>query len=757
MRGRIEIARLDLTDSSLNLVHRDGGRWNLEALLERASSSPLAPTGKTKSEPRQAFPYIQATSARINFKFGQEKKPYALINADFSLWQDSENSWGVRLKAQPFRTDLSLSDTGLLRVNGTWQRAESLRETPLQFALEWDRPQLGQLTKFLTGTDKGWRGAVLLDATLAGTPAKLQITSDASIRDFRRYDIVSGDPVGLAAHCDGQYSSVDRTVHQISCRAPVRSGAIALSGEVGLPGSHVYDLVLTAYNLPVSAAAALAQRAKKNLPEDLVAAGTVDGSFSMRQNSGSAAPEFEGQGEIANLRLVSDGDKSDFAVAGVPFRMTSLAPGAGRHVNALPSEPRLEFGPVTLTTGKAVNAKGWMSGTSYGISLTGETEIGRTLRAAHLLGIPALTTAAEGMANVNLQIKGNWGDWSANNPSSFFQPQVTGTAKLRSVHVLIRGTSHPVEISSADLQFSADAVKVSRITVNAARTSWTGSLELPRGCGTPSACLIHFNLSGDDTRLSDLRQWVQPDPGVKPWYSVLTPATKNAPSFFGSLRATGRLTANRLLVKNLVATGVSANVSLDAGKIKISDLGGELLCGTHWGDWQADFTHRIPIYSGSGTLTGVRVDCADGGGGDSQATGVAEGKYQITASGLSAEDFWRSADATVQFVVRDGSLPNFSLANDGDPFNISRFEGHAHLHESMLEIKDADLDSPEGAFHVSGTASLSRELDFKLTPVLADNSTASTPTPPSYTVTGTLSQPQVAVVAGSETQARLKP
>jgi uncharacterized protein involved in outer membrane biogenesis len=198
VRGRLEIARLDLTEPSLNLVHGVGGRWNLEALLERTAHIPLAPTGKAKSEPRPAFPYIEATSARINFKSGPEKKPYALTNADFSLWQDSENSWGVRLKAQPFRTDLNLNDTGLLQVSGTWQRADALRDTPLQFSVEWSRAQLGQFTKFFTGNDQGWRGEVLLDAALTGTPAKLHITSIGSIQDFRRYDITSGQALRLA-------------------------------------------------------------------------------------------------------------------------------------------------------------------------------------------------------------------------------------------------------------------------------------------------------------------------------------------------------------------------------------------------------------------------------------------------------------------------------------------------------------------------------------------------------------------------------
>ena len=56
LRGRLEIARLDLSEPSLNLVHGQNGRWNLEALLERTAHTPLAPTAKAKAEPRPAFP-----------------------------------------------------------------------------------------------------------------------------------------------------------------------------------------------------------------------------------------------------------------------------------------------------------------------------------------------------------------------------------------------------------------------------------------------------------------------------------------------------------------------------------------------------------------------------------------------------------------------------------------------------------------------------------------------------------------------------
>ena len=68
------------------------------------------------------------------------------------------------------RTDFNLSDTGLLDVTGSWQRAATLRETPLQFSAAVGRRPTGPGDQADYGNDKGWRGAVRLSATLTGTP-----------------------------------------------------------------------------------------------------------------------------------------------------------------------------------------------------------------------------------------------------------------------------------------------------------------------------------------------------------------------------------------------------------------------------------------------------------------------------------------------------------------------------------------------------------------------------------------------------------
>lgn len=761
LRGRLEIARLDLTEPSLNLVHADSGRWNLEALLERTAHHPLAPTGKAKSEARPGFPYIEATWARINFKSGLEKKPYALTNADFSLWQDSENSWGVRLKAQPFRSDLNLNDIGVLQVIGTWQRADALRDTPLQLSLEWSRAQLGQLTKFFTGNDQGWRGEILLDVTLTGTPAKVQVSSNSTIQDFRRYDIASGRALRMAGHCDGEYSSFDHLFHQVLCSAPVGSGLITLQGNMGLPGSHRYALVLAAEDVPASAAATLLQRAKSNLPEDLVAGGTLRGSLRIEQKAGTGAkPQFEGRGELADLRLASAANKAEIGVETLPFLLTAgdSSPGAARPgptINGgasgirFPDGPHLEFGPFPVAIGRAASptARGWISRGGYNVSVAGDADIPKALRAARVFGLAALQSA-EGTAQVDLQIAGSWAGRTNGTASGFSAPQVTGTAKLHKVRIPIRGAGGPVEIASADMQLLPDELRVTKLNATAAHTVWTGSLVLPRGCGTPAACQVHFGLNADQIALGELREWISPSPEKRPWYRVLEPNAKTAPSFLANVRASGQLTTDRLQMQSLEATGVSALVILDAGKLQMSGLTADFLGGRHRGDWQADFSAKAAVCKGSGTIAGASLTEVADAMKDGWIAGTANLSYDV--KGSCPAEFWTSAEGTLQFDMRDGTLPHVSLAEDVAPLKVTRLTGPARLHAGKIETKDAKLDSPGGQFEVSGTASLNGELDFKL---------ASTPNSASgagYTITGTVAEPRVIRTSTPDTQAQLK-
>ena len=140
--------------------------------------------------PRPRFPYIEATDSRINFKNGAEKKPFSLMNAEFSMWQANADEWRVRLRAQPVRTDLQLhlSDTGELNVEGSLRRAADLNAMPVDLRAEWSGAQLGQVTRLIAGMDSGWRGD--LDATVGirGTVGDLQLQSRVQVGNLRRQE-----------------------------------------------------------------------------------------------------------------------------------------------------------------------------------------------------------------------------------------------------------------------------------------------------------------------------------------------------------------------------------------------------------------------------------------------------------------------------------------------------------------------------------------------------------------------------------------
>jgi autotransporter translocation and assembly factor TamB len=247
----------------------------------------------------------------------------------------------------------------------------------------------------------------------------------------------------------------------------------------------------------------------------------------------------------------------------------------------------------------------------------------------------------------------------------------------------------------------------------------------------------------------------------RPWYRLSAndqtgQTGQTGPTFFTTLHAEGSITANHLELRSaaanqLSANHVSADVSLDAGKLKLSDLRGEFLGGKHRGDWQADFSAKPAVYTGSGTVTGIALRQLASAMHDEWIGGTASGDYEIAASGPDSSDFWNSAEGIVQFDVRDGAIPHLLLVNDGDPLKIDRLQGRAHLQEGRIEIKEARLDSPAGKFQVSGTALLTRELDLKFTSKPDATGGAKT-----YAVGGTVAEPRVAPVSSPETQAQLK-
>jgi hypothetical protein len=744
LRGRLEVARLNLSEPSLNLVRSPDGHWNLENLIERTARTEAAPTAITRSEGRPAFPYVEADNARINFKIGAEKKPYALTDASLSFWQESENTWGMRLKARPVRTDFNLGDTGTLSLDGVWQRSSSLRDTPVRFKIEWDKAQLGQFTTLVLGRDKGWRGTLKVDASVSGKPTHLQIATDASISDFRRFDILGGNSIDLKTHCTAHYSSTDRSFSSIACQSPVGTGLLTLSGDItGFYGT-TYDLALKAANIPVQSLAALARHAKKNLPDDLLADGNLDADIRAYREE-PKSPAWTGRGHAIGVHLQSKSNGAEIVADEIPF---SLGPpvkaGRGmRHSTSASSsypEPGLEVGPFDISMGRPnpVVVHGSLTRSGYDLAVNGDAQLARLLQVARMLGLPSRQPAADGVAKVDLQLLGKW--------SGFAGPQPIGKMQLSGVRVEIRGVNAPLQVATANVQIDTDEVKILNLNASLGDIPWQGSVDLPRPCLDVHDCPMHFDLHTEKVSIEALNRLLNPNLRNKPWYKFLPFSSQTEKPFLASVSATGRLTANQVLFGKVQANGFSAEINLNRGKLELSEMRGEVLGGKHQGEWSADFNAKPPVYEGNGKFDRLNMTALSGLMHDGWVTGIGRATYHFKTSGTATSDFLASAQADLQLHISDGSLPHITVPDRPGPLRMRRLETQIAFRNGKFEIHEGKLETPAGIYHLSGTASLGQRLDLQLARDAAHT----------FNVTGTVEKPQVAPAVKSETTAVLK-
>jgi hypothetical protein len=764
LRGRLEIATLSATEPSINIVRSSEGRWNLASLLERNAQIPAAPTQKAGSERRPAFPYLEASNARINFKIGAEKKSYALVDADVALWQDSENSWGARMKTQPVRTDLNLSDTGQLRLDATWQRAASLRTTPLRLIAVWRNGQLGQITKLLTGKDRGWRGGVDLTANIHGTPESLAIESQGTIQGFRRYDILDNRTIRLAGHCTGRYNAVNVSLADLLCESPVGGGTLRLSGDIGAMNSpRSYDLTLAAKDMPLASAVELAHEAKQKLANDLTADGVFNGEFHAVR-SGSSPAQFSGSGEAREVHLRSNNGKDQIVLGNVPVTLVGdesccvghrVRPAVGlktktRQGDLEPAETHLRVGPaqIRVNASAPISAGGWASIDGYRFFLRGDLDLKNLFRIENAFGVPALQPAAEGLVKLDMSLSGGWQGLAA--------PNALGTAQLRNVRAEVRGLNAPIEIAAAMVTLDPDRTLIQQISARTRETHWTGSLHTLRHCSP--GCLYEFDLAADRLLTADFAEWFTPQPTKRPWYRILSGGGQTSDgqgsddqgsSGRGSgerssessnlspllaLQAHGSLRVAQLLMKKAAATQVITDLSADHGRIKLDHLRGQILQGTHQGNWMIDASSLPVKYHGTGVLQNVSLDRLSALMNDAWITGNADGIFDVNASGASFQDMVANSDGNIQFTMRNGAFMRIAMPGAPPPLPVYRFSGNLHVKNGKWQLSAGRLDSRDGLYQVSGTAFPSSGINFSFT--RGDEH--------SWNLTGTIARPLVA-------------
>jgi len=259
--------------------------------------------------------------------------------------------------------------------------------------------------------------------------------------------------------------------------------------------------------------------------------------------------------------------------------------------------------------------------------------------------------------------------------------------------------------------------------------------------------VFQFDLTADQLSTGDLAEWLTPHPAKRPWYRILNSNSNDplASSPLLAIQARGNLHIGRFELKKVSATQVATQVEVDRGKITLTALRGQLLEGTHQGNWVVDMSnHDVATqsvrYHGTGTLQDISLAQVGTLMNDDWISGTAGGNFDLDASGDSFRQLLERSGGKLQFVMRNGSLPHIEIPGSPAPLPVHRFAGELRLKKGAWELSAGRLESRDGTYQVRGTASPGSGFDFVLT--RGDEQ--------SWTLTGTLAKPHVAPVGHRE-------
>ncbi|MCI0352580.1 MAG: hypothetical protein L0Z53_24435, partial [Acidobacteriales bacterium] len=238
--------------------------------------------------------------------------------------------------------------------------------------------------------------------------------------------------LSLQGHCDAHYRNVGQMGSgrarnyflNLQCHSPVQAGQLVLHAELS-PAEPRPLLDVIAVSIPVSSMAAFMRHAKKDVAEDLNAAGTFSGNLEWRDG------ELSGSGVASGVRLRSNALNPPVTVGNMIFSVQEqwpTRPGTERvFVRVLPFSVFLG-GPTPVTV------QGNFSRSDYRLTFSGIAHPERLATLFDTLGLPLPAGAVSdgtSLARVDFEVSGLW--------SGFAAPKTAGFVRLQSASLTRAG------------------------------------------------------------------------------------------------------------------------------------------------------------------------------------------------------------------------------------------------------------------------------------------------------------------------------
>ncbi len=694
--SRLEITHVALTRPSFNLVRNAQGDWNLETFLRRGRAA-----GNGPARPAASLS-LDADDARIDFKFGDEKKPFALADARASVQVDSvARAVNFRVEASPVRTDLTLPTPGSVVFEGRWAPGDS-PDAPLSATLRTRDALLYDWLPLITGRSSGLYGMLDAEFQLRGAARDLKVQGRAQLSQLHRWDEPPpSDTLPVTMDLRGEFDRAHGRVVIESVDGTFASSRFHLTGSIEqVPAAPALDLVLAVERSRLEDLTLLFRRCT-GLEGQVNLAGRVDGLVTLQGTR--AEPRVAGFVTARDVRLTTP--SATFPVSDASLRIDKT----GAHL--LPVWVTLTPRAELMVEGSLARpAKPAPAPAAYRLTFTARSlplhellEFGRAVGWRLPEGFDA-----RGAASGSLDLAGP--AWPLGSP------EPSGQIQVHAARLLVAGLTEPLNVPRARITLGGSQVVVDPLVAVLGTSVFHARLEHQGDRPQPWT----FEVSANALALEQGALWFDvlgkrtPVPLLErlPGLSSLVERRAAASSLFGALHARGHFTSPLVTYRALALHDFRAEVELSRRVVHIRQGSFRAGGGRGQGSVDVDLTHSPPVVSGKVSLASARFQSLGPylPAALKNLRGLYSAQSQFTTRGLTSQEMSQnlSGRATVQLknIAWGGFDPILALATATHPLATGTGRGDAYLPSAVLnlEVHDRRVLLPETRLEMEGVA-----------------------------------------------------
>jgi hypothetical protein len=780
LAGRFEFGSVSLQRPSLNLARDAEGRWNIERWLPPVPSpavqpgfvGPLAPL----ADGRAARPYrIDVDGGRINFKQGDNKSPFALIDVSGRVEQNGPGRWQLDLEAKPMRAGVGLQDIGMLRVRGSIA-GTTARLQPADLNLTWSAASLADTLRLIWQKDYGMRGRLAVDlnahiAPDASSPmhggtspvGQWSISGVARLTGIHGWRLPERDTDAAAnLSMEVNWRLGERRSEIRKFLVEMQGSRLQGTGDLDWSRGFQPQLQIASSKLALGDVLSWYQALQPDVAEDLRV--NCDLGVDLKL---SGWPIQLQQGSIASTGgilsskslpapLLLGPMKANVLHGGIDFVPAELS-FASKETGADPEKttPSGDLGNSFVLRGslfpRSDGVLHWPLDWNFFIE-------GETPRLQDWLALSAVLAqpinsgwSAEG--GLALRMRGS--HLAVPSADSGIVPWL-GTMDSIGIILSPAYVNQPVLLPKAHAEFTAAQQTITLSAAEAFGAAWHGSISRKN----PDKQWT-FDLAADHLDTADLDRWLGPRarPGFLARFTgansaAPAPAVANAP--VTRLAARGRLRADEIDLPPIRIEKFDGEAELAGRTVHIRKAQADFFGGKISGEFEAQLLPD-PSYEFQGRLD--RVNLSQLGSAvtflKGRMSGNAGGVLTLSAHGIGRQDLISSMQGQGTLSGRNAGFSGLDLSSifpgenlDATPEVFSSVQSTYRIRDKGIDLQNLVLDNSRGRLQAEGRIDFSHALSIRVHPsIFQAASPPASPSPPNFLLSGTIEAPRLALPA----------